>query len=725
MSSQFSPIPNSNPEVLLQQAETFYIQGQYDQAIAACRRALDLKPNWPLVYVTMGNVSQGRGQIEEAIQCYTKALEYNPNLAQAHANLGSMFYKQGKLESAITSYQQAISLKPDLIAVYVNLARTLRQLGRESEALMVEQKASQINASTGGGTNLYNQGNHLANEGKLEEAIALWQQAIVAEPNLAEAYCQIGIIYRHQGKAKEAIPFLEKALELKSHLIAAHQNLCGIYRDSSNLAAARNAVERYVKTCSHIDPIMTAIYAISIYQVSGLYPVALEKFLQLESQLPNLLANSKPLEIKSLYANLLFALPYLRDDLEKNYNLHRLISDRYLNLLLQNSTTSTSHNRQKINTVSGKNPIKIGVISKNFCRHSVGWCSADVIGELAALNTEIYLYWSDKPTQDNQTTQFEKIAKKVFTPQKFPQGLPEPQEIIDAIHQDKIDILLDLDSLSVQTNTEVLAHKPAPVCISWLGFDSPQLSAHNYFIGDHYTHPPGRESYYTEQLIRMPQTFMAVSGFKRVAAEEKLLRQAYRISQDQIVYLCVAPGRKFNPDLVKAQVNILKQVPDSVLLHKALGDAQIIRETYWAVCKAMGVGKHRIKQVNLFDTEEEHRKIYMLADVLLDSYPYNGGTHNLEALWFNVPIVTRRGSQFLSRMGYSFLQGVAIEAGVADSWEEYQNWGIRLGQDRELRKSIGDRLMASKNPSNLAPLWNPKALAKDLYSQFQQLLNQT
>ncbi|MEK9511541.1 tetratricopeptide repeat protein [Limnospira fusiformis PMC 851.14] len=429
MSSQLPPVSNSpsnqSPEVLLHQAETSYLQGEYDQAIAACQRALELKPNWPPVYVTMGNVSQGRGQIEEAIRCYAKALEFDPNLPQAHANLGSMFYKQGKLESAIDSYQKAIALKPDLTAVYVNLARALRQMGRESEALIVEQKANQIHSLTGGSVHLYNQGNQLFNQGKLEEAIALWKQAIVADPNLAEAYCQLGIVHRHQGQPQEAIPFLEKAIELKPNLVAAHQNICGIYRDSSDLAAARNAVDRYLKNCSSIDPIMTAIYAVSICQVSGLNAVALPRFLQLESQLPGLLAHTKPVEIKSLYANLLFALPYLRDDLEKNYKLQRLIGDRYVSLISPTSTPPRIQTTKGFGNIPSPKTVKIGILSKNFCRHSVGWCSADVIKELAALNTEIYLYWSDRPIEISKLQYLNKLPTK-FLPPKTSPGTPQP-----------------------------------------------------------------------------------------------------------------------------------------------------------------------------------------------------------------------------------------------------------------------------------------------------------
>ncbi|ERT03544.1 glycosyl transferase 41 family protein, partial [Lyngbya aestuarii BL J] len=121
----------------------------------------------------------------------------------------------------------------------------------------------------------------------------------------------------------------------------------------------------------------------------------------------------------------------------------------------------------------------------------------------------------------------------------------------------------------------------------------------------------------------------------------------YRIGLDQVIYLSVAPGRKFNRELVEAQVAILKQVPNSILIHKAAGDVAVFQGAYQQACQAAGVSLHRVKFIPRFPTEEEHRQIYALADVLLDSYPYNGGTHTLEALWFEVPVVTRKGEQFL------------------------------------------------------------------------------
>ena len=710
-----------SPQGWTQLAETYYAQKLYSEAIAACQKAIALEPMEPLAYVTMGNIYQAQGQIQEAIRSYQQALVINPNLPQAHVNLGSMFYRQGQLESAINSYRQAVNLQPDLAAVHWNLAQVLKHLGQDGEAQLSEQRALALNPQLGGADALFNQGNQLALQGKIEDAIAVWQKAVELKPDFAEAYGQMGMVLRHQGKYKEAIPLLEKAIEIKPNLPLAHQHLCGIYRDSSNLAAARQAVDRYIESCSEVDPIMAAIYGISTYQVSGLNHIAKDRFLKLESQLYSKLDRTTLVEIKSLYSNLLFSMPYLRDDLDKNTKFHHRITKKYIEKILKPKYQAIS---DSIPSTFPHSPLRIGILSSHFNRHSVGWCSLDILRELSNLPVKLYFYCTDRLQADDRTPLFEAIADKFFIPKHYPNGLPTPEEIIQEITHDQIDIILDLDALSLPIHADIFYHKPAPICISWLGFDALQVSDQTYFLGDEFTHPKGREKYYTEQLLKMPHSFMAVSGFDRVAIDPIKLRQTYRISSDQIVYLCVASGRKFNFELAKAQVEILKQVPDSILIYKGLADQDVVISTYRQVCDQLGVGKHRIKFLPRFPREEEHRQVYAIADVFLDSYPYNGGTHTLEALWFNVPVVTHKGEQFLSRMGYSFLQGLSIEEGIAGSWKDYINWGVRLGQDQVLRTSVQEKLIQSKQSESLAPLWNPQQFAENLYGIFQQLIRQ-
>jgi protein O-GlcNAc transferase len=699
-------------------AEKYYSVGNLAEAIAACRRALELQPDWAPAYVTMGNVQQASGQIEEAMRLYSEAIALNPDFAEAYANLGSMLYKQGHLVEAIVNYEKAIGLKPDLAAAYWNLAGALKQQGQSDAALVYEQKALELNPYLAQVDFHLNLGDKLARQGKLDEAVAAWQQAIAFKPDLPEAYCQIGIVLRHQGKLKDAIPNLQKALEIKPDFIFAHQHLCGILRDTSDLAAARQAVHKYSQMCEDTDKIMTAIYFVSTYQVSGLNQIAKDRFLELELYLQNNLDTASPIEIKALYANFLFSTPYLRDDLEANSQLYRLVAQKYIDKCIKPNFPQPANYRFKATTTTSK--LKIGFLSNHFSRHSVGWCSADIIRELSAIASDVYLYASERIIPDDLTQTFESFGKLTL-PKTYPNGLANSAEIIEQIQQDELDVLVDLDSLSVPVHADILYRQPARVCVSWLGFDAAYISPSNYFLCDDKTHPAGRKKYYDEQLIRMPDSFVAVSHFSRYAVDPVALRKSNRIGLDQIVYLCVAPGRKFNRELVKAQIAILKEVPNSVLIHKALGDGAVFQAAYHQACEAEGVSKHRIKFLPRVATEEEHRIVYLLADVLLDSYPYNGGTHTLEALWFNLPVITRSGEQFLSRMGYSFLQTLGIETGVAWSWSEYVELGVKLGKDCELRQAIKAQLAKSKEADNLSPLWNPKKFARDMYAVLEKL----
>jgi len=712
---------SADATVFLERAELYYARGNWTEAIAFCQKAANSEPNLAPVYVTWGNALQARGKIEEAIGLYSRALEINPNLTEAFANLGSMFYRLGRLDEAIINYQKALSLQPEMAEVYWNLACVFRRQGKLEEANNYQQKAFSINPKLGGAQFHLKRGNKLATNGNLDGAITAWQTAIKIEPDLAEAYCKIGQLLTVRGRFVEAIPPLQKAIELKPDYAMAHHNLCSIARDTGNYAAARQAVNKYSQNCGETDPIMTAIVSISIYQASGLNDIAKDKFLELESKLLRDFNMVKYLEeIKSLYADFRIAAPYLRDDMEANSRLYRLVGREYRDRFLK-----PNYSRVKIEEklpIFENKKLKIGFLAKGFKRDSVGWRCADIIRELSQLNTEIYLYTTEELKNDDLTNKISQASVKLKVPPKYPNGRADAKEIAAAISQDGIDILLELDSFKSPINAEIMYQKPAPVCLSGLGFEPPYISEENYFIGDQYTHPPDREKYYGEKLLRMPDCFVAVSGFQRLVRQREALRRSYRISPDQIVYLSIAPGRKFNRDLVKAQVAILQQVPNSVLVHKGNGDLEVFQAAYQKACEAVKISIHRVKILPQAATEEEHRVIYSWADVMLDSYPDNGCTNTLEALWFNVPVVTRTGEQFLSRMGYSFLKSLDQETGISRTWEEYVNWGVKLGKDASLRQEIVEKLVKSKQPETLAPLWDAKKFAKDLLETLKKLL---
>jgi predicted O-linked N-acetylglucosamine transferase (SPINDLY family) len=268
----------------------------------------------------------------------------------------------------------------------------------------------------------------------------------------------------------------------------------------------------------------------------------------------------------------------------------------------------------------------------------------------------------------------------------------------------------------------ILHHAPAKLVFSWLGCEPPYISTKNYYLCDRHTHPKSVQPHYTEQLIHMPDCTVAIADFPAKLVDRDLTRANLGISPETVVYLSVATGHKVNPELVRSHISILKQVPQSILLHKGFCDMEVVRSLYARESQAQGIDSERCKFMSRQQLEEDHRLYYQIADIALDTYPYNGGTHNLESLWFNLPLVTLCGEQATSRMGYAFLKAVGINEGVANSWDEYIDWGMKLGIDRDLRLELQHRLRQSKQPETLAPIWHPQKFAVDAYAIFQILL---
>ena len=657
--------------------------GKRVEAIQAYERALSVKPNWAEVYGNIGSARSQEGHLDEAIRCYHQAIAIKPELGALHFNLANALLQKGNYEAAVASYRETLKIKPDWPDVIANL------------------------------------GNALSMQGNLEEALETYQKSLEFRPDWPEVYCRMGHIQK-QDNPLQAIAHFEKAIALKLDYSEAYQQLCDLLSHSSNLAGARSVAERYCHHCGTASPIMTATAYVFSYLQSGVSQEALAKLVEIEKYCYQCVETFNVIELKLLYEIFLFAVSHLRDEIEGNANFYRLVAKEYYKKAV--SQEPPVYKRQPANYLTPPKDLRIGFLSKHFRRHSVGWCSEALIRELTELTPHVHLYVTGKQTRDDMTDKFEQMAGKFYLPKKYPNGFADGREILEEVMLDHLDVLIDLDSMTVPTNVEVLYHNPAPVCGTWLGFDAPYMASNHYFFCDWHSHPAGVEKYYLEQLVRLPHGSVAISALESIAVDRNLVRQTLGVGPNDLTYLCVAPGRKTNPEMIRAQIQILKHVPDSLLLRKGQGDPDVIKVTYSQECESQGVDINRIKFVGQAKSEEEHRVIYQIADVMLDSYPYNGGTHNLEALSANLPVVTRTGEQYLSRMGYAFLKSANLDVGVAWTWEEYTQWGIKLGRDAGFRNAIREHLIKSKQPENLAPLWNPKLLAKDMYQAFQELL---
>ena len=166
------------------------------------------------------------------------------------------------------------------------------------------------------------------------------------------------------------------------------------------------------------------------------------------------------------------------------------------------------------------------------------------------------------------------------------------------------------------------------------------------------------------------------------------------------------------------QVKITKEVPKSYLVIKGQGDEESMKHFFEQIAEEEGVNCDRLRFLPEVALEATHRANLGIADVVLDTYPYNGATTTLETLWMGIPLVTRVGQQFAARNSYTMMMNVGVTEGIAWTDEEYVEWGIRLGKDSALRQQIAWKLRQSRQTS---PLWNAKQFTREMEKAYQQM----
>jgi predicted O-linked N-acetylglucosamine transferase (SPINDLY family) len=440
-------------------------------------------------------------------------------------------------------------------------------------------------------------------------------------------------------------------------------------------------------------------------------------FFQNYQSLLSALIQEKPMDLPQGWTlslmNSTFFLPYFGDEAKGN----RLVQNQVAELCQANVRLYAKEQAEQYNqralldpgTRASTRPLKIGYLSHCLKMHSVGWLARGVFNHYDREQFQVYAYMlSDRNGHDPIQDWYIGQSTKAY---KFPaDGL----QIAKQIYQDEIDILVDLNSITLDISCEVMALKPAPVQVTWLGWDGSGIPAIDYFIADPYVLPDLAEDYYKEKIWRLPQTYIAVDGFE--VAIPTLRRDHLNIPSDAVVYLSGQRGYKRHADTVRLQMRIIREVPNSYFLIKGFADQESVQNFFQEIAEEEGVSCERLRFLPNEALEITHRANLGIADVVLDTYPYNGATTTLETLWMCIPLVTRVGQQFAARNSYTMMMNAGVTVGIAWTDEEYVEWGVRLGEDATLRQQISWQLRQSRQT---APLWNAKQFTREMEKAYK------
>lgn len=316
--------------------------------------------------------------------------------------------------------------------------------------------------------------------------------------------------------------------------------------------------------------------------------------------------------------------------------------------------------------------IRIGYLSSDYCLHPISMLIAEMLEKHDRDHFEVYGYCSSRedgsPLRARVVAAFDKFVRVA--------GLSDEQAA-RLIRADEIDILIDLNGLTDGTRLGALRWRPAPVQLTYLGFvGSLPVPELDYAIADHYVVPPELAENFHPKPLYMPRCYQVNDTKTVIGPPEK--RADLGLPNDKFVYCCFSNTYKITEEIFDAWMQILLQTKNSVLW--VLARTKWARENMQARARRWGVSLDR-----LIFAEPTSPHAYLsrlaLADLFLDTYPYNSGTTASDALRMGLPMITLSGQTFSSRMAGSLLNVMGLGEGIATSFESYIALAVALGND--------------------------------------------
>lgn len=495
-------------------------------------------------------------------------------------------------------------------------------------------------------------GNLLAQRGQRDAAAARYRRALATDPGLPEAHCNLGNVLRDSGRLDQALACYEKALSLRPNFAEALYNLGNVLKD---VGKVREAVAAYRRAMT-LAPQDT-----------------------------------------QLQSNFLCALNYAPGERPADIHAEHLAFGRRFD--------GTRDARPFANSRDASRRLRIGYVSGDLRKHPVALFLEPVLAEHDRTRFEVCCYynypWSDVVTE--RLRSHADVWRDVWR--------LDDDALADRIRGDSIDILVDLSGHTGENRLPLFARKPAPVQATWLGYlNTTGLRAMDYRITDAQASPPAFDALHCERLVRLPNSqwcYRAPAGTAAVAPAPST-RNGY------VTFGAFSNLAKIGPGVVALWCELMRRVPASRLLLMGPG-LDSIRGEFLARFTALGINASRIE---LREAEPllEYLDCHRAVDIMLDTFPYAGGTTTCHAAWMGVPVVSMAGDTVPSRGGASVLHALGLGELVAADGERYLEVAARLAADRarlvSLRRELRERMAGSA-------LCDATAFTRDLERAYQ------
>lgn len=688
-------------ENTLQRAVEFHTRGDAAQAAALYAQVLRSQPEHPDALHLLGVCETQLGNPKAGLTSIAKSLAINPQQPVALANQGNSLLILQQPAEALPAYDRALAIAPTYWLAAYGRANALSALGRHSEALagydharaLAPQSVEILNA----------RGRELLKLDRAEESLAAYDEALAAAPANAVAHLGRGTALLALKAHSEALGSIERAVELQPTLAEAHvQHGHALGEQSQTLAA----VAAYDRALAISPALASAWFHRGVTQsLNAQYVEAAESLrrgLELDAALPYARGARLHAQLQvcdwSGYDGAVSDITAAQERGERAdfpFSFLAVCDSPWLQREGARRFTALQPGGRRA-LWSGERyeheRIRVAYVSADFLNHPTSYLMAGLFERHDRRRFDIVgisLRSEDSPMSRRVKAAFERTVETASR---------SDREIAVLLRELEIDIAVDLMGYTGEHRAGIFSHRPAPVQVNYLGFPGTTGSPHmDYLIADEYVIPEEWRSAYSESVVHLPECFQ-VNDDRRTASTPAPTRAQAGLPAVGFVWCAFHSTYKINPPLFDVWTRLLDAVPGSVLW--LVGGNPTIEANLRREAQARGVAASRL----VFATSlpyAEHLARLPLADLCLDTLPFNGGTTASDALWAGVPIVTCAGKSFAARMAGSLLQAVGMPELITRTLADYETLARQLAQSPERLTAVRSALAAARHSAPL------------------------
>ena len=668
---------NQEIEKLLEQGVGLYKTGRTEEAEKTFLEVIRLYPSHGDAYNILGSIYAQHKKLPQAFSLFENALKINPSSPVYNSNFGNILQDMNRFEESLHYYNIAIQLDPFLADAYFNISNALRKLQRYQESLEYLKKVKKLDPQYV--KSYINTALVYSELKQVDLAHNELLEALNIDPNSYDVLSNLAVVYALKKDYPNAVSFFKRAHETGKADAKFYANYATVCADMDN---RKEAIVAYLKA-AEMDPSSNDSLGRALHQKMILADWSNIDVLNAEIV--------RRLKLGQEVADPFGYMGFSDSEEDLQYTAVNYLKSKF----------PVSSQITRLQKYPRHKKIRLGYVSGEFREHANGSLMTGLIESHDKNHFEVVAF-------DNGRGDDGDLRRRLI--QSFDQFIDINKigdlDLTQLIREKEIDILFNLNGFFGEHRTGIFANRSAPIQINFLGCPGTMgVAFMDYLVADSVVIPKSSYDFYNEKIISLPYSYQ-INDSKRPELKRNLTRKDCRLPEDVFVFCCFNNIYKVTPWTFNRWMRILKRAPKSVIWfynNFPEAEANLKREAV-----ALGIDASRLifsPYIPMYD----HIERYHLADLFLDSLPYNAHTSGSDALWANVPVLTLQGKSFAGRVAASLLHAIQMPELITYTEQQFEDKAVDLATHPEKLSALKVKL--SKNRLT-TPLFDTKLYTK-------------